>query len=94
MLERSRDVGQIVQAWCIVHRMWMYSPHERLLTLIVSGTMVTQWKSRCLNTWWGDFTCVRDKFDAVVSDLIRQAYDWTCQRCGYVSTDGQMTGKD
>lgn len=36
----------------------------------------------------------RDKYDKIVSDLIRESANWTCERCGIVSPDGQAYGKD
>lgn len=36
----------------------------------------------------------RTPADAAFSDAIREAANWTCQRCGIVSLTGQMTGKD
>ena len=36
----------------------------------------------------------RDKFDAVISDLCRIRCDFTCQKCHYVSSEGQATYKD
>ena len=35
----------------------------------------------------------RDKYDAVVSDLVRERAHWTCERCGIVDADGQARGK-
>ena len=35
----------------------------------------------------------RDKYDAVVSDLVRERNDWTCQHCGFICDDGQARGK-
>jgi len=36
----------------------------------------------------------RDKFDAVVSDIVRNRADWTCECCGIVSEDGRAKKKD
>jgi hypothetical protein len=36
----------------------------------------------------------RDKFDTVISDLCRIRADFTCQKCHYVSSEGQATYKD
>lgn len=36
----------------------------------------------------------RDKYDTVLSDLIREANNWQCQRCGIISEHGRTTGKD
>ena len=35
----------------------------------------------------------RDKYDAIVSDLIRHANDFTCERCGVIDEEGRATGK-
>lgn len=35
----------------------------------------------------------RDKYDAVISDLVRSRSDFVCERCGHVDHDGQMTRK-
>lgn len=34
----------------------------------------------------------RDKHDAAFSDAIREAANWTCERCGYHDPDGEAKG--
>ena len=36
----------------------------------------------------------RDKYDTVISDLIRERAHWTCEKCGLISPEGQARGKD
>jgi hypothetical protein len=36
----------------------------------------------------------RDKYDAIISDLVRHRANWTSARCGTISKEGQVTGKD
>jgi len=36
----------------------------------------------------------RDKYDSVLSDLVRERANWTCEKCKKISTQGQGTGQD
>ena len=35
----------------------------------------------------------RTKYDAIVSDLVRERAHWTCENCEYIDVDGQAVGK-
>jgi hypothetical protein len=35
----------------------------------------------------------RDKYDSVISDLVRSRADFTCERCRLIDPDGQARGK-